>query len=93
MFALYSPVLSDLASIMSICSHIDVVIAHLPNTVLYYQYIGMFLTLMCSFVVRKYRQPMMVAFSFKIYDNDTYGLGCQRLTFNLLTTVSFAKGN
>ena len=30
----YSPVLSDLARIMSICSHIDVVIAHLPNTVL-----------------------------------------------------------
>ena len=67
--------------------------AHLPNTVLYQQCIDMFLTPICSFVVREYRQPMMVAFSFKIYDNDTYGLGCQGLTFNLLTTVSFAKGN
>jgi hypothetical protein len=89
----YTLILSDLVSIMSICSQIDVVIVHLPSATLYQQYIGMLLTLMCSFVIREYRQPAMVAFSFKIYDNDTYGLGCQCLTLNLLTTVCFAKGN
>lgn len=87
----YSLVLSDLVSIMSICSQIDVVIVHLPSTALCQQYTGMLLTLMCSFIIREYRQPAMVAFSFKIYDNDTYGLGCQGFNFQLTHNGLFCE--
>ncbi|CAF3563697.1 unnamed protein product [Fusarium graminearum] len=49
---------------MSTSPQIDVVKVHSPSDA---KVMGMFLTLMCGFVVREYHQPV-VASSFEIYD-------------------------